>query len=107
LLSDFALAPRSRVSKLIAMLATCAAVIERLQVILVQRIDTVVTTAFTDKPVSMKYRGIFEIIGRSPGKINYASKVRRESPNGIYAEWFQRFVANARHKGPAVRPEAA
>ena len=107
MLSDFALSPRSRVSKLVAMLATCASVIGRLEIKLVQRIDTVVTTAFTDKPVSMKYRGIFEIIGRSPGKINYASKVRRETPNGVYAEWFQRFVANARHKGAPVRPETA
>ena len=105
LLSDFALAPKSRVSKLIAMLATSAAVIDRMEVKLVQRIESVVTTAFTDRPVSMKYRGIFEIIGRSPGMINYASKVRRTTPAGVYAEWFQRFVANARYKGAPVRPE--
>jgi hypothetical protein len=78
-----------------------------MEVKLVQRIESVVTTAFTDKPVSMKYRGIFEIIGRSPGMINYASKVRRTTPDGVYVEWFQRFIANARHKGAPVRPEAA
>jgi len=107
LLSDFALSPKSRVSKLIAMLATSATVIERLEIKLVQRIDTVFTTAFTDKPVSMKYRGIYEIVGRKPGMINYASQVRRQTPAAIYAEWFQRFVANARHTGAAGRSQAA
>lgn len=102
LLSDFALAPRSRVSKLIAMLATSAAVIRRLEIKLVQRIAAVNTTAFTDKPVSMKYRGIFDLTGRSPGKLNYASKIREQSPGEIYREWYGRFAGNAGRKG-AVR----
>ena len=41
LLSDFALSPRSRVSKLIAMLATSATITDRMEVRLVQRIDSV------------------------------------------------------------------
>ncbi len=116
LLSDFALSPKSRVSKLIAMLATSSTVTGRLEIKLVQRIDAIVTTAFTSKPVSMKYRGIFELVGRSPGKLNYASKIRHRTPAAIYAEWFQRFVAggtrlrpdaNARHPGTAGRPKTA
>ena len=107
LLSDFALSPKSRVSKLIAMLATSATVIRRMEIRLVQRIEAVHTTAFTLKPVSMKYRGIFEIAGRSPGMINYASKIREQNPGEIYAEWYARFVANNGHKGPPRRPEGA
>ena len=107
LLSDFALSPKSRVSKLVAMLATSETVIGRLEVRLMQRIGAVYSTAFTDKPVSMKYRGIFDLVGRKPGMLNYASKVRRQTPGQIYAEWFQRFVANARHQGAAERAEAA
>ncbi len=107
LLSDFALSPRSRVSKLIAMLATSETVIRRMEIKLVQRIGAVYTTAFTTRPVSMKYRGIFELVGRKPGMLNYASKVRQQTPAEIYAEWFQRFVANARHAGAAERAEAA
>ena len=107
LLSDFALSPRSRVSKLIAMLATSETVISRMEIRLMQRISGIYSTAFTDKPVSMKYRGIFDLVGRKPGMLNYASKVRRQTPTAIYAEWFQRFVANARHQGPAERSEAA
>jgi hypothetical protein len=86
------------------MLATSSTVTARLEIKLVQRIDSIVTTAFTSKPVSMKYRGIFELVGRSPGKLNYASQIRHQTPAAIYAEWFQRFVANARHPGAAGRP---
>jgi hypothetical protein len=107
LLSDFALVPRSKLSKLIAMLATSETLIRLMEIRLVRRIETVKTTAFTDRPVSMKYRGIFELESRKPGKLSYASKVRRQAPAEIYAEWFARFVANARHKGAAVRPPAA
>src|SRR5208283_4188971 len=107
LLSDFALSPRSRVSKLIAMLATSATITDRMAIRLVQRVDSVMTTAFTSRPVSMKYRGIFELLGRGPGILNYGSKIRRQTPAEIYSEWFQRFVANARHTDAARRPDAA
>jgi hypothetical protein len=107
LLSDFALSPKSRVSKLIAMLTTSETIISRMEIKLMQRIGAVKSTAFTDKPVSMKYRGIFELVGRKPGMLNYASKVRRQNPEAIYAEWHQRFVANARNTRPAQRAAAA
>ena len=48
LLSDFALAPRSRLSKLIAMLATSHTVIARMEIKLMHRITTVYSTAFTE-----------------------------------------------------------
>jgi DNA adenine methylase-like protein/GNAT domain-containint protein len=107
LLSDFALAPKSRLSKLIAMLATSHTVISRMEIKLMHRITAVYSTAFTDKPVSMKYRGIYDLVGRKPGMLNYASKVRPQTPGQIYVEWFQRFVANARHQGPIEPAEAA
>ena len=107
LLSDFALSPRSRVSKLVAMLATSRTVISRVEIKLVQRIEAVYSTAFTNNPVSMKYRGIYNLAKREPGKLSYASKVRNQTPAELYAEWFQRFIANARHPGPAKGPEAA
>jgi hypothetical protein len=107
LLSDFALSPRSRVSKLIAMLATSATITDRMAIRLVQRVDSVMTTAFTSRPVSMKYRGIYELLGRGPGILNYGSKIRQQTPAEIYTEWFQRFVANARHTDASRRPDAA
>jgi hypothetical protein len=95
------------VSKLIAMLATSATITDRIAIRLVQRVDSVMTTAFTSKPVSMKYRGIFDLLGRGPGILNYGSKIRRQTPAEIYTEWFQRFVANARHTDAARRSDAA
>lgn len=108
LLADFALEPRSRISKLIAMLATCSLPVDRVAVALVQQFDEILTTAFTEKPVSMKYRGVFELVGRAPGKLNYASKIRRESPQAIYAEWWRKFaIGNAGGQGRAPKPDAS
>jgi hypothetical protein len=107
LLCDFAISPKSRVSKLVAMLATSEVVVHRLEMVSVRRLTGVYTTASTDRPVSMKYRGIFDLVGREPGKLLYASKVRRQTPAEIYAEWFARFVGNARAPGEAGGPEAA
>ena len=102
LLSDFALNPRSRVSKLIAMLATSATIIERLEVRLAQRIREVHTTAFTNRPVSMKYRGVFDLKKREPGKLHYASSIRAMSPAAIYGDWWKRFSGNKDQPGKAA-----
>ena len=103
LLSDFTLAAKSRVSKLIAMLATSEPIIRRMEVKLVQRINAVYTTAFTKKPVSMKYRGIFDLVGRKPGMLNYASQIRRQSP----AENLPRVVPAVRCKRASSAPPCA
>jgi hypothetical protein len=104
LLSDFSVSRERRVSKLIALLATCkltVGIAERKLLIAVQHI---VTTAFTDKPISMKYRGIYELTGRGPGHLQYASAVRRQSPQDIYREWYERHASEeGRRPGHAAR----
>ncbi|MFX8106652.1 hypothetical protein ABTK92_20370, partial [Acinetobacter baumannii] len=67
LLSDFAIAREKRLAKLIAMLATGRESTERYDRRRVRRTKVIVTTAFTDRPISMKYRGIFELLSRKPG----------------------------------------
>ncbi|MBI1207233.1 MAG: hypothetical protein GC191_08085 [Azospirillum sp.] len=94
LLSDFAIVRDGRLSKLVAMQATGAVPIRDLELKMVQRITRIFTTAFTNKPVSMKYRGIFDLVARKEGMLNYAGTVRRVDPQAIYTEWFRRF-----HKG--------
>jgi len=101
LLSDFTIVRERRLSKLVAMLATSRDVIHVLETKLIQRIEVVSTTAFTTKPVSMKYRGIFDLANRKPGMLNYASKIREQSPQAIYREWFKRFAQNASRSGKA------
>ncbi len=94
LLSDFAIVRDRKLSKLVAMLATSRDVIRPLETKLLQRIERVVTTAFTDRPVSMKYRGIFDLMARKPGMLNYGSEVREQSPAEIYGDWFRRYAGN-------------
>jgi hypothetical protein len=107
LLSDFALAPKSRISKLIAMMATCRTITRRLEIKFGKKFGLVKTTAFTNKPTSMKYRGIYELTSRKPGMLNYASEIRDLTPQQIYIEWFQRFIANARHPGGVPKSKAS
>ncbi len=95
MLSDFAIARGRKLSKLIATLATCRAVIREIERKLIVRVEGIYTTAFTNHAVSMKYRGIFDLVGRKPGAINYVSAVREHAPNDIYREWFRRYARDA------------
>ena len=96
MLSDFAIARGRKLSKLIAMLATCRAVIREIERKLIVRVEGIYTTAFTNQPVSMKYRGIFDLVDRKPGAINYVSAVREQKPEDIYREWFRRYARDAK-----------
>jgi hypothetical protein len=51
------------------------------------RVKTIGTTAFTDRPISMKYRGIFEVHNRSEGKVNYIGPAGQWSLQEGYAWW--------------------
>ena len=53
-----------RLSKLMVMLATSADTQRVLERVMLERVGGVFTTAFTDKPVSMKYRGILTLVKR-------------------------------------------
>lgn len=99
LLSDFSTTRERKVSKLIAMLASgqeTARVFDRRKI---QRTESIVTTAFSERPVSMKYRGIYELHSRKDAKtgshasfqLNYITPVRRMNNDEIYADWWRRF----------------
>lgn len=68
LLSDFAVAPTDypRLSKLIVLAATSRETQLLCQRAFSRRIRGVATTAFSDNPVSMKYRGLLRLTKRSP-----------------------------------------
>ena len=103
LLSDFSIVRERKISKLIAMLASSrdpVSVAERKMLI---RPSTVFTTVFTQKPISMKYRGIFGLAGRGEGFLNYASHVRQQSSADVYAEWFKRFAGPSAPDAPHAR----
>jgi hypothetical protein len=104
LLSDFAASRKRKLSKLVAMLATGRASIQRFDRRFVKRTNVVVTSAFTPRPTSMKYRGIFQLLSRrtvGTPCLNYLSEVRESSNDAIYAEWWRRYAANAHRPGEA------
>lgn len=110
LLSDFSLFRERKLSKLIAMIATSREVIDPINKRLLVRIERILTTAFTDQPVSMKYRGVFELQSRAVGHLNYRSAVRDASLQDIFDEWFRKYAGAARKPDRqihAARPEAA
>jgi hypothetical protein len=88
---DFALSRERRLSKLIAMLATSEAATRIYDRRFVNRIRRLNTTAFTDKPVSMKYRGVMELKSRKPGFLNYTAAVRPATTEEVYRDWYRRF----------------
>ena len=66
LLSDVTLSNENKLSKLISMIATSMSLIKPLQNRRLDHIEYITTTAFTNRPMSMKYRGIYELNSRRP-----------------------------------------
>ncbi len=93
LLSDFCV-PHTRyvrLSKLVAMLALSVEVRDAVQEKLFLRIRRIRTTAFTRKPVSMKYRGIFELEKRGEGFLNYVSETGRWTKDEAFRKWMKNY----------------
>ncbi len=102
LLSDFAIRRERRLAKLIAMLATGQDMAREVERHLLLRLRWVDTTIFTERACSMKYRGIFQLVGRKPGFLNYRSAIREQSAQAIYQEWFQRYAFSDQNHTPAA-----
>jgi hypothetical protein len=56
---------------------------------LVARAKTIGTTAFTEKPVSMKYRGIYKLHSRKEGHLNYVGELGRWTLQEGLEWWLQ------------------
>ena len=101
--SDFAVpgTQYARLSKLMVMLLVSKDVRAFLERRLLQRVHGVVTTAFTERPVSMKYRGVLELVKRGvkpDGKkyLNYAADFGDKSAEEVYTEWLNKYGSKAR-----------
>jgi hypothetical protein len=110
LLSDFCIVHERRLAKLVAMLAASHETVDAWCKRTVTRPTRLCTTAFTDKPVSMKYRGIYELTGRKEGFLNYECEIgnRERTAKAIYLEWLGRFgqAGDAHRAAPAARAAA-
>ncbi|MBF0293476.1 MAG: hypothetical protein HQK86_15115 [Nitrospinae bacterium] len=87
-----------RLSKLILLVASSREMKDILEKKLVKRVDTVYTTAFSNNPVSMKYRGVFTLANRkevnsSEGRyaLNYYAKLGEISLKDILLLWKSKY----------------
>ena len=104
LMSDVTVSRHAKLSKLVAKLATAKEVVGVIERRLVSRFQHVVTTARTSRPVSMKYRGIYDKLSMHPSDdpdepginiIQYGSMTRDESVQDIYQWWVDKYAPKA------------
>jgi len=83
IMSDFVIRPLQykRASKLVLAVAVSKEIKRLMEQTFNVKVDEIATTAFTDKPASMKYRGLFEVHSRkeNPPRVNYIGKAGRWS----------------------------
>lgn len=92
MMSDFCVSESvyRRLSKLVAGIALT----EELGCLLEQnfrrRVDYIVTTAFTEKGASMKYRGLYDVQSRKEGKITYCAKSKKWTMKECFEWWMNK-----------------
>lgn len=89
MMTDFSVRPTlyARLSKLVLNLVLSEEIKEIVEDTFNSRARTIGTTAFTDKPVSMKYRGIFDLHDRKEGRLNYIGKTGQWDLKGGFKIW--------------------
>lgn len=94
MMTDFAIEPTSykRLSKLVLAAALSKEVKDIVEEQFKGRTYTVTTTAFTSKPVSMKYRGLFDLDSRktNPDRLNYSAMLGRWTLKGALEWWTEK-----------------
>jgi hypothetical protein len=93
MLSDFVVPSRRyrRLAKLLLMTARTKEIREYLQDRLMRRVDHTLTAAFTDKPVSKKYRGVFKLAKRGKGFLNHRGDFGDTTLKEVLPRWRKRY----------------
>lgn len=90
--SDFVVNSEThRLSKLLIMLVKSHDVRRLIARKMYNYYDGVKTTVYTTSPVSMKYRGVFNLERRDEGKLIYSSIFTEKSLNELYALWIRKY----------------
>lgn len=89
MLSDFAVRPTvyKRLAKLVAAASLSVEVKTFLEQAMARRVYTLCTTAFTERAVSMKYRGLYEPVGVKDGMVNYEARAGRWTLEEAFRWW--------------------
>lgn len=90
--SDFVVnSETKRLSKLLIMLVKSHDVRKLIARKMYNYYNGVKTTVYTVSPISMKYRGVFNLERRDEGKLIYSSDFTEESLNELYALWIKKY----------------
>jgi len=110
LLSDFSISRAAKLSKMVAMLSTSKTVVRQIDIRRLTKTKTIMTTAFSNHPVSMKYRGIFNLTVRKESQsaetryaLNYESDVSDLTAQEIYNKWWYRYGPGSERKGRKIK----
>ncbi|MDO6395558.1 hypothetical protein Q4554_15880 [Leptospira santarosai] len=88
--SDFVVkSGEKRISKLLIMLLLSTEIKKFLTRQYLHAYRGVRTSVYTPHPVSMKYRGVYELVERKKGKLVYQQDFKNVSLSEIFKEWFQ------------------
>lgn len=91
-LSDFVINSHTKkLSKLLIMLELSHEVRMILAKELCEYYTYIKTPVYTKSPVSMKYRGVFKLVSREPGKLMYQGEFTNESLENIYKKWLKKY----------------
>ena len=92
MLSDFVISsPVARLSKLLLLATKTKEVQTILREKFVQSVDFLLTTAFTTKSVSMKYRGIFKLLKRGEGFLQYMTPAGQITSEEAVKTWVKKY----------------
>jgi hypothetical protein len=92
-LSDFVLPSQyMRLSKLLIMAIKSKEIREWLESQFFKKFSRITTIVFTKKPMSSKYRGVFDLIKRDPkqNKLTYESHFENYTLKGCFSLWYQK-----------------
>ena len=82
-----------RLSKLLLLVSRSDAVREALEEKYLINIPSIMTTAFTERPVSMKYRGVYKLQSRKedPPRLNYVAETGTHKLEEIVPLWLKKY----------------
>ena len=95
--SDFVINSHTpKLSKLLIMLSKSKEVRRQITKLTKHYYQGLRTTVYSDKPVSMKYRGVYELERRDKGKLMYRANFTDQSLNQIFESWIKKHQKNSR-----------
>ncbi len=98
MMSDFVVPSKrhNRLAKLLLMVSLCQEVRQIIEEKNIKRYHAILTTAFTTRPVSMKYRGVYELAKRAEKHLNYRGTFGENTLQEVIATWSKRFKQHKR-----------